>query len=99
MYNSIMTKRKNRSSKENLEEIGKIIQRHRKELSLEKSSRKFFLENRVEIGLWDQYYISEKSLTNIEHGNNLPSLTTLNYLATALEVDLLKLVAEIKPFL
>lgn len=94
-----MTKRKNEHSSDNLREIGNIIYRHRERLSLKKPSRKFFLENRVSIGLWEKEYISEKSLTNIENGNNLPNLVTLNYLATALEVDLLDLVAEIKPHL
>lgn len=99
MYNKNMTIRKNKKSEENLVEIGNVIYKHRKRLSLEKSSRKFFLENREAIGLWDQEYITEKTLTNIELGKNLPSLTTLNYLATALEVDLIELVVEIEPFL
>lgn len=94
-----MTKRKNEDSVENLKIIGNIIYKHREGLSLKKSSRRFFLDNRVEVGLWEREYISEKSLTNIENGYNLPNLVTLNYLATALEVDLLQLVTEIQPYI
>lgn len=94
-----MTIRKKQNSEENLIEIGKIIQEHRRRLTLDKSSRKFFLENRVAIGLWDKEYITEKTLTNIELGKNLPNLITLNRLATALEVDLIDLVAEMKSYL
>jgi len=49
--------------------------------------------------LWEQEYISEKSLTNIENGHNLPSLIASNYLVTALELDILELVAEIQPYI
>lgn len=94
-----MSKRRDENSVENLKKIGNIIYNHREGLSLEKPSRKFFLDNRVAVGLWEREYISEKSLTNIENGHNLPNLITLNYLATALEVDLLQLVAEIQPYI
>lgn len=90
-----MTKRKNRDSIK----IGKIIYDHRMNLSLEKESRKFFLDDRVNKGLLEEGDISEKTLTNIENGYNLPSLVTLNYLATALEIDLLKLIEEVKGYI
>lgn len=90
-----MTKRKNRE----LIKIGNIIYDHRMNLSLEKESRKFFLDDRVNKGLLEEGDISEKTLTNIENGYNLPSLVTLNYLATALEIDLLELIEEVKGYI
>ncbi|MGG0369806.1 helix-turn-helix domain-containing protein [Priestia endophytica] len=90
-----MTKRKNRD----LIKIGKIIYDHRMNLSLEKESRKFFLDDRVNKGLLEEGDISEKTLINIENGYNLPSLVTLNYLATALEIDLLELIEEVKGYI
>lgn len=68
-------------------------------LSLYKSSRKYFLDDRIKKGLLTYDNISEKTLTNIENGHTLPSLITLNYLATALEVDLIKLINDIKEFI
>ncbi|MCM3186382.1 XRE family transcriptional regulator [Priestia megaterium] len=90
-----MTKRKER----NLVNIGRIIYKHRIRLSLDKESRKFFLDDRVRKGLLEEGDISEKTLANIENGYNLPSLITLNYLATALELDLLELIEEVKPYI
>jgi transcriptional regulator with XRE-family HTH domain len=89
-----MTKRNEKNYK--LVKIGNIIYNHRIELSLEKSSRQYFLDDRVKKGLLEINNISEKTLTNIENGYTLPSLVTLNYLATALEIDLLDLIKEIK---
>lgn len=89
-----MTKRSERNQK--LNNIGNILYNHRMQLSLEKSSRQYFLDDRVRKGLLDSTNISEKTLANIENGYTLPSLVTLNYLATALEIDLLDLIKEIK---
>ena len=97
MYNHIMTKRKKFTRLPI--EVGYIFQNHRKNLSLKKNSRKFFLDDRVVKGLLDPDFLSEKTLTNIEKGYNLPNLITLNYLATCLEVDLIDLIKEIQPYL
>lgn len=92
-YSEIMTKRN--SKNQNLISMGNIIYRHRINLSLEKSSRQFFLDDRIQKGLLQTTNLSEKTLTNIENGNTLPTLVTLKYLATALEIDLLELIKEI----
>ncbi|WP_414047647.1 helix-turn-helix domain-containing protein [Macrococcus equi] len=92
-----MTKRKQLSEK-NIA-LGRIIKQHRLNLSLEKSSRRHFLDDRVEKGILDINSISEKTLTNIENGNNVPSLETLLYLSHALEVDFDVLLDEIKDYI
>ena len=77
--------------------IGQVLREYRKQLSLPNFSRRFFIEDRIAKGLLVDGQISEKTLTNIENGHNLPNLITLKYLSVALEVDFLDLVAEIEP--
>lgn len=89
-----MTKRKEKDT--HLIKIGKIIKDHRLNLSLPKSSRQYFIEDRESKNLLPYYWISEKTLTNIERGYNLPSLVTLKKLSIALEVPFLKLMEEIE---
>ncbi|QQZ11361.1 helix-turn-helix transcriptional regulator [Heyndrickxia vini] len=69
------------------------------QLSLEKASRAFFIDDRVDKGLLDPEWISEKTLSNIENGYNMPSLSTLKLLSVALEVDFLELIKEIEDFI
>lgn len=92
-----MTKRTSKIRDIKLTAIGNIIFDHRIRLSLGKESRNFFLDDRVMKGLLRSGDLSEKTLSNIENGHNLPNLITLNYLATALEVELLDLIEEIQP--
>lgn len=89
-----MTKRSERNR--NLLLIGQIIKKHREELSLTPSSRQFFIEDREQKNLLNYGWISEKTLTNIENGHNLPSLITLKKLAVALEVSFTTLIEEIE---
>lgn len=90
-----MTKRKIRS----LVKIGNIIKRYRLELSLSDESRSFFLNDRILKGLINVGDLSEKSLSNIENGYNLPSLSTLKILSVALEVDFVVLIREIYDYI
>lgn len=90
-----MTKRKNRE----LQKLGYVINDYRMRLSLSNDSRKFFLDDRVAKGLLREEDISEKTLGNIENGYNLPSLSTLKYLSTALEVDFLELMDAIQDYI
>lgn len=94
-----MTKIKIEKRSSTLKNIGSIIYTHRLNLSLEKDSRKFFLDDRVAKGILNPEDISEKTLSNIENGYNLPNLITINYLATALEVDFLELIDQIRPYI
>lgn len=66
---------------------------------MERNSRKYFIDDRVKKGLLEPHDISEKTLANIENGYTLPSLITLNYLSTALELDLLDLIREIREYI
>lgn len=91
----VMTKRKNCK----LRQLGQIIYGYRRALSLPMESRKFFLDDRVGKGLLREGDISEKTLTNIENGYNLPSLTTLKLLSIALEVEFADLVMDIYDFI
>lgn len=93
-----MLKIKRKEKNINLVQIGKIIESKRKALCLKKG-RELFISDRVLTGLLPEDWISEKSLTNIELGNNLPSLPTLKNLAIALEVDFIELLKEIYPFI
>lgn len=80
-------------------EIGKIIKRRRKELSLNKSARQYFIDDRVNKNILPCDWISEKSLSNIENGYNMPSLLTLKLLSVALEIDFIDLLKEIEDFI
>lgn len=82
---------------EDIYRIGQILKNHRLRLSLLNSSRQFFIEDRIKKGLLEDGQISEKTLSNIENGYNLPNLITLKYLSVALEVDFLELIREITP--
>ncbi|MBA1392359.1 XRE family transcriptional regulator [Lactobacillus sp. XV13L] len=66
---------------------------------LPKSSRDYFIQDRVAMHLLPADWLSEKSLTNIENGRNLPSIVTLKALSAALEVDFIDLIKEIEPYL
>lgn len=92
-----MTKIKNYN--EDIYKIGQILKNHRLRLSLSNSSRQFFIEDRIKKGLLEDGEISEKTLSNIENGYNLPNLITLKYLAVALEVDFIELIREIAPYI
>lgn len=94
-----MTKKKRENQKSNILEIGQIIKKHRLQLSLEKTSRALFIDDRVNKGLLNSEWISEKTLSNIENGYNMPSLPTLKLLSVALEVDFLELIKEIEDFI
>ncbi|MGA3463270.1 helix-turn-helix domain-containing protein, partial [Lactiplantibacillus plantarum] len=83
----------------NAEKIGRIIYQHRLELSLNHTSREYFVQERSQVGLLPENWISTKSLTNIELGKNFPSYTSLNLLATALEVDFWQLLKEVSPYM
>jgi len=79
--------------------IGEIIQSHRKALLLNKSARQYFIDDRVNKNILPYDWISEKSLSNIENGYNMPSLSTLKLLSIALEVDFIDLLKEIENFI
>lgn len=84
---------------EDIYKIGQILKNHRLCLSLSNSSRQFFIEDRIKKGLLEDGQISEKTLSNIENGYNLPNLITLKYLSVALEVDFSELLKEIAPYI
>ena len=90
-----MTKRKNRD----LIKFGSIIREHRMNLSLKKDTRNYFLDDRVRQGLIEYEDLSVKTLTNIENGYNLPSLSTLKILSTALEIDFFQLLADVYDYI
>lgn len=68
-------------------------------LSLKKDTRSCFLDDRVRQGLIEYEDLSVKTLTNIENGYNLPSLSTLKILSTALEIDFFQLLAEVYDYI
>lgn len=68
-------------------------------LSLKKDTRSYFLYDRVRQGLIEYEDLSVKTLTNIENGYNLPSLSTLKILSTALEIDFFQLLAEVYDYI
>jgi len=92
-----MTKKKNQTS--NTRIIGQILQDYRLQLSLKKSSRAHFINDREVKGLAEPGWISEKTLINLENGYNIPSLITLKQLSVALEVDFIELVKKIEPYI
>lgn len=95
-----MTKRQNSfTSSPNCTAIGNIIADHRLALNLQHFGRQAFINNRVDIGLLPEGWISVKSLTNIENGNNIPSLPMLYQLSIALEIDFKQLVCSIEQYL
>lgn len=79
--------------------LGNIIKDYRLELFLEKNSRQYFIDDRVNKQLLPEDWISEKSLSNIENGYNMPSLVTLKYLSIALEVDFSTLINAIEEYI
>lgn len=79
--------------------LGEIIKNYRLALSLENKSRQYFINDRIDKQLLPVDWISEKSLTNIENGYNLPSLVTLKYLSIALEVDFSTLINDIGDYI
>ncbi|AGC91723.1 MULTISPECIES: helix-turn-helix domain-containing protein [Staphylococcus] len=68
-------------------------------LSLKKDTRSYFLDDRVRQGLIEYEDLSVKTLTNIENGYNLPSLSTLKILSTALEIDFFQILAEVYDYI
>lgn len=68
-------------------------------LSLKKDTRSYFLDDRVRQGLIEYEELSVKTLTNIENGYNLPSLSTLKILSTALEIDFFQILAEVYDYI
>lgn len=84
---------------ENAIKLGNIIKDYRLALSLEKKSRQYFIDDRVKMQLLPVDWISEKSLTNIENGYNMPSLVTLKYLSIALEVEFSTLINAIEDYI
>lgn len=68
-------------------------------LSLKKDTRSYFLDDRVRQGLIEYEDLSVKTLTNIENGYNLPSLSTLKILSTVLEIDFFQLLAEVYDYI
>lgn len=92
-----MTKRKVRS-KENIK-IGRILIKYRDELSLVPNTRLTFINDRIDLNLLEEDWISEKTLSNLENGYNLPNLVTLKKLSIALEIDFTSLINEIEPYL
>lgn len=68
-------------------------------LSLKKDTRSYFLYDRVRQGLIEYEDLSVKTLTNIENGYNLPSLSTLKILSTALEIDFFQILAEVYDYI
>lgn len=77
-------------------EIGNIIRQHRKNLGY---SREIFISEPIESGLLPEDWISDKSLSNIELGYNLPSIFTLKNISIALQIDFPDLITEIDQFL
>ncbi|ARC33397.1 MAG: helix-turn-helix transcriptional regulator [Streptococcus salivarius] len=92
-----MTKRKKFDRK--LAIIGDILRSKRLELSLEKRSREFFLEDRISKGLLEESSISIETLKNIENGKTMPTLSTLKVLSVALEVDFHELIDKIYEYI
>ena len=92
-----MTKRKKFDRK--LAIIGDILRSKRLELSLEKRSREFFLEDRISKGLLEESSISIETLKNIENGKTMPTLSTLKVLSVALEVDFHELTDKIYEYI
>lgn len=79
--------------------IGKVISNNRMNLSLSHPGRQAFINDRVDLGLLPEGWLSVKSLANIENGYNLPSLSTLYELSVATEIDFPKLIQQLEPYL
>ena len=92
-----MTKRKKFDRK--LAIIGDILRSKRLELSLEKRSREFFLEDRISKGLLEESSISIETLKNTENGKTMPTLSTLKASSVALEVDFHELTDKIYEYI
>ena len=90
-----MTKRTKEASIFDPRQVGFIIQKRRYSMDMQNQSRQYFIDSSVSKGLLPAEWISEKSLTNIENGYNLPSLETLYKLSVALETDITDLMNEI----
>ncbi|PCR82584.1 XRE family transcriptional regulator [Streptococcus salivarius] len=76
-----------------------MLRSKRLELSLEKRSREFFLEDRISKGLLEESSISIETLKNIENGKTMPTLSTLKVLSVALEVDFHELIDKIYEYI
>ncbi|PXY80806.1 XRE family transcriptional regulator [Bifidobacterium indicum] len=75
--------------------IGRVVKQHRKDLTdIKPSTRQSFILAAIDLGLPDNW-ITEKSLSNIENGLNMPSLRTLYNLSIALQIDATDLFIEI----
>lgn len=83
---------------QNALKIGNIIRNHRLALSLGKG-RQAFINDRVDVKLLPPNWISEKSLMNLELGNNFPSYTALKLLSTALEINFIDFIKEVDPYM
>lgn len=90
-----MTKRTKEASIFDPRQVGGIIQKRRYSMDMQNQSRQCFIDSCVNKGLLPAEWISEKTLTNIENGHNLPSLETLYKLSIALETDISDLMNEI----
>lgn len=71
------------------------IKNYRASLNLKNNSREFFISNRIETGILEEEDISVKTLSNIENGYTLPSISTLLILSAALEVDIYDLINDL----
>ncbi|MFI3888265.1 helix-turn-helix domain-containing protein [Streptococcus parauberis] len=83
----------------NLTEIGAVIRQKRLDLSLEKKSREYFLEDRISKGIIEESTISIETLKNIENGKTMPSIHTLKILSVAFEMDFSELINTIYDFI
>lgn len=80
-------------------QFGKTILNYRKDLTLKKNSREYFLKDRENKGLIEEKDISIETLKNIENGLTIPSLKTLKILSIALEVDFIQMVKDLEPYI
>lgn len=96
-YNGFMTIRQKLDNK--LVVIGEILKNKRLDLTLEKKSREFFLEDRIAKGLIEESSISLETIKNIENGKTMPSLKTLKILSIALEIDFFDLIDSIYDYI
>jgi len=94
-----MVKRQSLKKEKNLKMIGQILMRYREALNLERKGRAYFIEDRVKKNLLPENWISEKTLTNFENGNNMPKIKNFKYLAIAFEIEFITLMKAIEPFL
>lgn len=92
-----MTRRKEISY--NSIQFGEIIFNYRKDLTLKKNSREYFLKDRENKGLIEEKDISIETLKNIENGLTIPSLKTLKILSIALEVDFIQMMKDLEPYI